>query len=416
MKPNICSFRRINSVDNLVNPAWCCFIVCLAMTRAVAAAEVPATPAQADSLMAMVWSEPPESVDIRFLQTVDQPRVTPHKARELVTPIYLEIAERKGWSQAETTREIEAEMARVLAENKHPGIFHARVRTQRHKYRRDFRRGEMGEPPDLNADWAETFTNLGDRAEDDSTNWQYHYDNQGASIQDTGYWGNGEVYLFGRIPESIATMLWFATGDAIGRKVSFGLPMTLNQQKLDQLISGNSSDVAIFCEESELQTVYTIRLPEMSNALFARLWIQKDLSAVSKWELYLPTTGKLVRRESGSGFFENGFPQEWNQEIFPAGEEPKYESFTFFEANLDANVPDGVFEYDPPKAWGSTDFRGGQAVTTVDGKVYEMPMEPAGLAQSVPYRYRMAYILFFNALAFGAVIWLFVYRNRKQNQ
>lgn len=340
------------------------------------------TQEQATKLMAAVWKEPVQSIDITFYASIKEPDKSEHQIRTLVEDIFKDthpLKEKLSPVMLEQrVRNVEMNVGRILKEQKIGRKMKVRIRIDDNRQRMDmvFGKPEVtifagtsheerlpGKQLDSNTPFEMSNIDIIDK-EGVHTHFEYLHESRTGTIrtEDGKTFKKSSILKLMGMPDEISLMLQRLLGKK--ENTSAGEVYLPDETKRNKLCSGtlDSISVKIFPDKDAPETNERIEISladEKSTTLKTIMVCDKKYySKVYYYEFQNATANLPILTRLCSNFDPNGFPHNSTEIKYNDKGNIKRETTHRIESvRLNIPIPNEVFEFSPPKDYAVRDFR-----------------------------------------------------------
>jgi hypothetical protein len=331
-------------------------------------------------LTAAAWKQPPHSLDITLYKEITKPGKPAEEIRQQFEDFFNKTeGRRENLSPPELElrdRDIEINVNNALKDQEAGRWIKERVRINGYRQRTDqviakpevvssLRRSYGAIGPELvfdpNTPYEMTLVNLGDKRKGDYTSYAYYHVNKSARIvnEKASRWKSSDALDLAALPGAIGMQL------LLGKKETTlpGGLLVPDAPKLDKLSAGELETVGVrICPDPnapERRERIEIRVPNDAGLPMAVLICDKeDYSRVYYYEARHPASSRPLTVRECDEFDRQGFPRkaiatEYNID----GSLKTKQAYIITMIELDPNIPDEVFEFNPPNDYAVTDLR-----------------------------------------------------------
>ncbi|MGI6596170.1 MAG: hypothetical protein GX554_01745 [Elusimicrobia bacterium] len=308
------------------------------------------------------WKESPSSFDILMYREVKEQPQSEETIRSAVEKLY-KATDQAAVNTTPNARkaEMEAEVQRIMREQQLPRFMKQHIRIKgEYLYRVDETIIPSGQTAIPNsAPVTRTFVNYGNPSKADYTHFEYDHVAKIATLfNDQSMWRREYINEWCDMPQDVKDLLQYVFGVYVKDVDSF-IP---DANLINQVVKGTREGIKIsfdsvkYGDDQRTALQINIILSNFSsNPIFSIICDPTDYNRVYRYERYNFSDCSLNYVRECDKFNSQGFPMVVNIFNYIDGKVSDYDKNTVEKVNLNSNVSDDIFKFNPPVEYGIID-------------------------------------------------------------
>lgn len=306
------------------------------------------------------WKKSPSSLDILVYREVKKKPLSEETVRSAVEKMYKSTDQGAVNTTSNAKKaEMEGEVQRIMREQQLPRFMKQRIRNKgEYLYRVDETFTPSGQTVIPNSTpVTRTFVNSGNPSKSDYAHFEYNHVSKIATLfNEKAMWHRENINEWCDMPQDVKVVLQNIFG-VYAKDVGLYMPdanlidQVIKETRENWRISFNS----IKYNELNLLQIKVILSNFSNNPIFSMMCDPTDYNRVYRYERYNPSNNNPIYVRECDKFNSQGFPMVVNIYNYIDGEVSNYDKFTVEKADLNLNISDDIFKFNPPVGYGIVD-------------------------------------------------------------